>query len=65
MSRPGEWRVSMNFFGGDKWYTVYRIRDLDQIDHNGNREYHGEYMLDRDEALAIAERLNKEEKNEQ
>lgn len=53
-----EWRVTTNFVGGDKLYAVYRIRDIDDIDHSGNREYATNYMTDRFKAMNIAENLN-------
>ena len=34
-----EWRVTCNYIGGERFYGVYRLRDLDEIDHSGNREY--------------------------
>lgn len=34
-----EWRVTSNYIGGEWFYGVYRLRDLDEIDHSGNREY--------------------------
>ena len=34
-----EWRVTCNYIGGERFYDVYRLRDLDEIDHSGNREY--------------------------
>jgi hypothetical protein len=33
-----EWRVSCNYLCGGLVYNVYRLRDLDEIDHSGNRE---------------------------
>lgn len=34
-----EWRVTCNYICGGLVYNVYRLRDLDEIDHSGNREY--------------------------
>lgn len=34
-----EWRVTSNYVCGGLVYNVYRLRDLDEIDHSGNREY--------------------------
>mgnify|MGYP000845936981 FL=1 len=34
-----EWRVTCNYICGGLVYNVYRLRDLDGIDHSGNREY--------------------------
>lgn len=38
MSLQSEWRVSSNFFDDKKHFIVYRIRDLSEPDHSGNRE---------------------------
>lgn len=58
---PSEWRVTSNLIGGAPWYGVYRLRDIDETDHNGNREYRGWYFQTKKEARALAEQLNKEE----
>jgi hypothetical protein len=34
-----EWKVSTQYCGGEKIYQVYRIRDENEVDHTGNREY--------------------------
>ena len=59
--KPSEWRVTKNMVGGAPWYGVYRIRDLDEVDHNGNREYKPGYFPTRKEAEIYAEYCNKEE----
>lgn len=59
-----EWRVTSNPFGGRQWYGVYRLRDKDGVDHSGNREATGGYFPTRKEAEALADYLNKEEKND-
>lgn len=33
-----EWRVACNYLCGGLVYNVYRLRDLDEIDHSGNCE---------------------------
>lgn len=60
---PSEWKVSTNRFGGKTWYAVYRIRDIDEVDHSGNREYVGGYIEDRQEAEDLADFMNKEDMN--
>lgn len=40
-----EWRVTCNYIGGELFYGVYRLRDLDEIDHSGNREYVDDRIL--------------------
>lgn len=42
-------------------YQAYRIRDVDAVDHSGNREYAGEWTENKAEAQAVADRLNEEE----
>ena len=56
-----EWRVSCNPVGGRRLYQAYRIRDVDAIDHSGNREYAGEWTENKTEAQAVADSLNAEE----
>ena len=55
-----EWRVSSNIINGEKKYIVYRIRDIHEVDHSGNREYAGEYVSDKNTALELADSLNKQ-----
>lgn len=56
-----EWKISSQYLGGRKVYQVYRIKDMRIVDHSGNREYAGGLTDDKAEAMALAERLNKEE----
>jgi len=55
-----EWKVSSNLIGDKKMYIAFRIRNTSEVDHSGNREYSGNYTEDRQEAAAIADRLNAE-----
>lgn len=55
-----EWKITKNYIGGGYMYAVYRLRDAAGVDHSGNREFATGYMEDRQEAAAIAEKLNKE-----
>ena len=55
----GKWKVTANPVGGGMLYAVYRLRDVDAVDHSGNREYASGYIEDKDTALTIAEGLNK------
>lgn len=57
----GKWKVTSNCIFDKKQYAVYRLIDTTAVDHSGNREFATEYMEDRQEASAIAERLNQEE----
>ncbi len=56
-----EWKISSQYLGGRKVYQVYRIKDMRIVDHSGNREYADGLTDDEAEAMALAERLNKEE----
>lgn len=58
MKMKSEWRVTANPVGGKILYGVYRLRDINAVDHSGNREHHGEYTEDKEKAKKIAEDLN-------
>ena len=53
-----EWRVSIMWLNGKKYYQVYRIKDMKKVDHSGNREYKGGLMEDEFKAISLAKRLN-------
>jgi hypothetical protein len=56
------WKITSQYVDDKRMYAVYRTIDIAQVDHSGNREiYRSGYLEVRDEALAIANRLNKEE----
>lgn len=55
-----KWKVSRNYVGGKDLYIVYRLRDENEVDHSGNREYGSKYMESEQEAQKIADRLNGE-----
>ena len=40
---------------------MYRIKDMRIVDHSGNREYAGGLTDDEAEAMALAEKLNREQ----
>lgn len=58
----GKWKVTCNPIGDGYMYAVYRLRDVNEIDHSGNREFGSHYMRSKEEAQAIADRLNEEGK---
>ena len=60
-----QWRVSKNPIGPDEYvYQVYRLLDVDAVDHSGNREIYNVYDTAA-EARQWAQRLNiEEDKNE-
>lgn len=60
---PSKWKVTANPVGGKMWYAVYRIRDISEVDHSGNRQYYGGYIEDESEAKELASYLNEEGTN--
>ena len=59
----GSWKVTSNVIDGRKVYAVYRLIDITQPDHSGNREYATEWLDDREQAAKIAKELNTLERN--
>ena len=56
-----EWKISSQYIGNEKYYQVYRIKDMRRVDHSGNREDAGRMTSDEHEAMALVEKLNREE----
>ncbi len=56
---PSEWRVTSNYIGDKKMYGVYRLRNINETDHSGNREQVGGWMAYRQAAVELAAALNK------
>lgn len=54
-----DWRVSSQYINSEKIYQVYRLRNVNGIDHSGNREYCGGIFTDEAAAQAFADELNK------
>ncbi len=52
------WKVSSNWVGDRKVFAVYRLRDINTVDHSGNRELYGDYIDSKEDALTIANELN-------
>lgn len=63
----GAWKIMSNFIDGDKQYIVYRQKDAIEsrhtVLHSGNIEFGSNYVDDRAEAEALADKLNREEGN--
>lgn len=54
----GKWKVQSTPIGSETMYSVYRLRDVNMVDHSGNREYATGFMSDKQEAQKIADRMN-------
>lgn len=61
MQNHSEWRISTNIVAGKKFYQVYRLLDVNEIDHSGNRETRGGLYESIRDAKTLARRLNTEE----
>ncbi|MBP1924625.1 hypothetical protein J2Z76_000478 [Sedimentibacter acidaminivorans] len=55
-----KWKVTTNTVCGEKMYGVYRIRNINEVDHSGNREMAGGYIESKETAQSIADKLNAE-----
>lgn len=58
---PSEWRVGANPIAGSIFYNIYRLRDINEIDHSGNRETCSGLYTTRAEAEVVADMMNEEE----
>lgn len=56
-----EWRVSSNSINGETMYIAYRLLDVNEVDHSGNREHHGGYVFGKAQAERAAKLLNERE----
>ena len=56
-----KWFVSSNPIAGVMMYQAQRIKDTSAVDHSGNREYAGKLTDDEAAAMALAEKLNREQ----
>ena len=54
----GKWKVTSQRINGEKLFAVYRLRNVDELDHSGNREYASGYMDDKEKAEKWANELN-------
>jgi len=55
------WKVSSNVINDYKMYIVYRLKDIAEVDHSGNREYTGNFFDTKVEAQSLANKLNEED----
>jgi hypothetical protein len=56
-----KWKVTSNRINGQTMYGVYRMVDVNAVDHSGNREMAGGYVAYREAAQILANKLNQEE----
>lgn len=54
----GKWKVTANPIGDEVMYAVYRLRNVNAVDHSGNREFATSYMESVEEAMKMAAELN-------
>ena len=63
-----EWRVTTNYIATDEgrepMYGVYRLRDVDEVDHSGNRESLDRWFDERELAQVYADTMNAEERED-
>ena len=57
----GKWKVTSNYNGETKYYQVYRLRDINEVDHSGNREKGSGIIDGKEEAIKVASWLNEKE----
>lgn len=60
----GKWKVASNYIGGEKMYAAYRLKDINEVDHSGNREYAGCWSENREAVQVVADQLNEREDKE-
>lgn len=59
------WKISSDYIFGREFYQVYRgLRDINEVDHSGDREVWPKVFNTKEEAEAMAAGLNREEINE-
>ena len=54
----GKWKVTVQYIGDEKIYQVYRLKDVNGVDHSGNREYQKTMFNIEMSAQCLADRLN-------
>ena len=56
------WRFLIRKLAGKIVYQVYRLKNMNAVDDYDNREYAGDILHNKREAMALAGRLNAKEK---
>lgn len=59
-----KWKITHNYILGRAVFQVYRIRDINEVDHAGNREIWPKIFETEEEAQALVDKLNEEAENE-
>ena len=54
-----EWKVLSNLLAGVMTYQVYRLKNVDAVDHSGNHENIGKLFKTEAEARALADEMNR------
>ena len=57
----GKWKVESNTINGERMYAAVRIKDVNAVDHSGNREYGSEYTDNREFVQALCDYMNEAE----
>lgn len=58
MPIKSEWRITSMRILDEKMYNVYRLKDINEIDHSGNREYASDkYFRSREKAEKLLDSL--------
>ncbi|UZD42774.1 hypothetical protein [Selenomonas sputigena] len=54
-----EWRVTSNLIAGERCYSCYRLKNVEAVDHSGNREELGRWFGTKEAAQVVADEMNK------
>ena len=57
-----EWRFLIRKLAGEMVYQVYRLKNMNAVDNYDNREYVGDILHNKRDAMSLAERMNAKEK---
>lgn len=55
--KNNKWGITSNYLGNKQMYRVFRLKDVNEVDHSGNREYATGYITI-EEAEAKMKELN-------
>lgn len=57
-----EWRFLIRKLADEMVYQVYRLKNMNAVDNCDNREYAGDILHNKRDAMSLAGRLNAKEK---